>query len=477
MTGRRLEALAVGAGLGYLVLLAIAMPRVSFDIWGALLLIPIYGLLGHIAISLAFRGPWGTVRVALAWGLFLKLGGAAARYWVGFEAYDGGIDAARYHDFARIRAAEVWSGERSPFDLIPTTTGTDFVDEFTGLLYTLTGGSQLAGFVTFSFIAYLGVICFVRAAATALPDMAVRKYAWLCAIAPSLVYWPASIGKEALVICGLGVATLGIARLLSGGGRLAALVAIGVGLGFAGVIRPHMAGIWVAAAIPALVLAVLRGLRSTDGRRRGRIGFVLVLVGSTIGLAMIAAFTVRFLQPRPGGDQTLTELFGETTRRTAQAGSNYIPPSVDSPLQWPYAIVRTLLRPLPIEARGIAQLVSAVELAGLVALYVWSWRRVVGFPRLLLSKPFVLFVVSAIALTGLAFASFANLGVLTRQKSLLFPLLLLIPCLPLVPRTRASGPTVRERSGPSPLQRPDAARDRSDSSMPGAFETEQPTGA
>jgi len=443
MNGRWLEGAAVAVGVVYLTLIVVAMNSLSFDIWGALLLIPIYGVLGFALINTMFPGPLAGVRKALYWGLGLKLVGAAARYWVGFEAYEGGIDAAAYHQLAREEAGEIWSGERPFFDAIPSGTGTEFTEAVTAFLYTVTGGSQLAGFVTFSFLAFVGVACFVRAALTALPDMAAHKYAWLCAIAPSLVYWPSSIGKEALVIFGLGTGTLGIARLVSGGRRLPALALMLCGLGFAGLVRPHMAGIWIAATLPALVLSVIRGTGTADGRRGGRLGLALVLLGSAVGLAIIAGFTLRFLQPRPDGDQTLTELFAETTRRTSQAGSNFVPPAIDSPRQWPFAIVRTLLRPLPFEARGLAQLVSATEIVALLAVYAYSWKRVKRVLAMVTANPYVLFAVTAVALTGLAFASFANLGVLTRQKSLLFPLLLLIPCLPLAPSAVAP----RQKSG------------------------------
>ena len=39
---------------------------------------------------------------------------------------------------------------------------------------------------------------------------------------------------------------------------------------------------------------------------------------------------------------------------------------------------------------------------------------------------------------GLAFSSFANLGILTRQKSLILPLLLILPCLPRKPADQKS---------------------------------------
>jgi hypothetical protein len=53
-----------------------------------------------------------------------------------------------------------------------------------------------------------------------------------------------------------------------------------------------------------------------------------------------------------------------------------------------------------------------------------------ALPRTILTVPFVAFAMTTLFAAGLAYASFANLGILTRQKSLVFPLLLLLPCLP-----------------------------------------------
>lgn len=447
MNNRAAEVVIAAGGAAYLVLLTLTMSTLSFDIWGALILIPVWGVAGFALVNVLFRGPFGTVRKALYWGLALKLVGAAARYWVGFEAYGGGIDAAEYHRIARLEAGGIWAGDRSVFDAIPTGTGTEFAEQFTAFAYTMTGGSQFGGFVTFAFLAYIGVVCFVKAAHTALPDMALRKYAWVCVLAPSLIYWPSSIGKEALIIFGLGVGSYGIASLVSGGRRSTALLTMGIGLGFAGLIRPHIAGIWIGAAIPALILSIIRGHEVADrgSRRRGRLGLILVLVGGVAGLGLIASFTLRFLTPEGQSDQSVADLFAETTRRTAQAGSNFTPLAIDNPVQWPYAIVRTLLRPLPIEATGLAQLVSAAEIMLLVGLYAWSWRRVRGVARAVMTQPYVLFALTAIALTGLAYTSFANLGVLTRQKSLIFPLLLMIPCLPISPARAAEPHSVAPR--------------------------------
>lgn len=168
-----------------------------------------------------------------------------------------------------------------------------------------------------------------------------------------------------------------------------------------------------------------------DGGHVSSVGLVFVLVIATAAFGLIASFTLQFLQtPTSTSSGSVTDIFAETARRTSQASSNYVPPSVANPLQWPYAIARTILRPLPNEARDVAQLVSAAEIMALLALYALSWERLRGLPEALMSQPFVIFAVTAIVLSRLAFASFVNLGVLTRQKVLIFPFLLFLPCLP-----------------------------------------------
>lgn len=448
MSAKPGEIAVIGAGIAYLLALGWAIGNVSYDVWGALVVIPVYALIGLAVVGRMFRGALQPLAVAMSWGLLIKLGGTFARYWVGFEAYGGGLDAARYHRVGAEAAAKVWSGEEGIVTVLPRGTGTPFIEHFTAFVYTLTGSSQLAGFITFSFLAYLGTIFMVKAAAIAVPRLAARRYAWMCVIFPSIVYWPASIGKEATILLGLGIATYGIATMFSYGRWIRPILLIAAGLGFTSLIRPHVAGIWIAAVIPGLVVALVGRKRVVTARgqkKNSTLGIVLVLAIAAIGLSVMASATVRYLTP--GSEEVsstnVTQILEETTRRTSEAGSNFTPPSVSSPTDWPLASIRTLTRPLPQEARGIAQLISAAEIAALFAIYAISWRRLLNLPRLLITHPYVAFVVTAIFLTGLAYSSFANLGVLTRQKSLIFPFLVLLPCLP----ERESG-TPPESEGP-----------------------------
>lgn len=433
---RLIELVAIVAAIAYLGLLAVAIGSTTYDVWGVLVVIPPLGVIGAVLIRAMFSGPFESLRPILYAGLGAKLVGTALRYWVGFEAYAGGIDAQRYHDFAVRRVADVGDGRLSPFDLVPTGTGTPFTEEVTALLYALVGSSKMGGFVVFGFLGYVGVVCFVKAAVIAVPGLAAHPYAALSALAPSLAYWPSSIGKEALMMLGLGAATLGVARYFATREiAIPVLMAVG-GLAFTGAIRPHLSGIWLAGVMPALLVMFARANSteaSAEGRRIGR-GSMIGMIGiAGIGLVLLVGAAVRYL-PTLSDDEGIASIVEETTRRTEQARSSFDPPNITNPVMWPYAIVRTLTRPLLIEARGAAQLFTALEMTLLVGLAMVSYRRLIHVPKLVVTVPFVTFAMTSLCLAGLAFSSFANLGILARQKSLIFPFLLLLVCLPALPR-------------------------------------------
>ena len=457
MPSRLSEGLAVVAGLAYLCLLAVAIGSTSYDVWGVLVVIPPLGLVGVMTVRTMFSGDLAALRPILFAGLVAKLVGTALRYWVGFEAYAGGIDAQRYHEFAVQRSADVRDGLLTVFDVIPTGTGTHFVENVTAFVYTLTGSSKMGGFVVFGFIGYLGVLFFVKAACVAIPGLATHRYAALCALAPSLAYWPSSIGKESLMILGIGIATLGIAKFFATGALLWPLLMTSAALVFTGAIRPHIAGIWLAGVFPALLVMFVKNQRTTahEFRRGRRQATMLVVIGvAAIGLIVLSQAAIRYL-PSLGDDQSLTAIVDETTRRTEQAGSAFTPPNITNPINWPFAAVRTLTRPLLIEARGAAQLLTALEMTLLIGLAVASYRRLLHVPKLVLTIPFVTFAITTLFVMGLALSSFANLGVLARQKALVFPFLLLVVCLPELPRRPKHDPEgERQNNSTSPSVSP-----------------------
>lgn len=423
-------ALVVAAGGLYVVVTAWAMARLSYDIWGVFVALPlVLALMASLIVRLTRHQPH--LRTVLLIGLGVKIAGTITRYWMVFGAYGGAGDSQRYHDAGRLVAGNIRSGTSSLLSIIPTGTGTDFIDSVTGTLYTLVGSSKMAGFLWFSALGYIGVILCVKAADLFPQWVDARRYAWLCCVAPSLVFWPSSIGKESWMILSLGLVVYGASRLFAGAGVVAPLLVLAAGGGGAVLVRPHMAAVWLAAVLIGVLWTAFGA--STDGRGRG--AAALVLIVGVIGLVAVSRFALQFLpsaeEATSLSDQLNTAL-DETTRRTSGGGSEFRPPTVASPLDYPVAILRTITRPLPQEVTGLSTLIPSVETSAFLVLCAVGFRRLMALPALLRRSSVVVMHLLIVVASALAYTTFSNLAILVRQRSLLIPSLLFL--VSVVPR-------------------------------------------
>lgn len=448
--------LLVGGATVYLLGLNWAMSHVGWDIWGAVVYAPLLTLTTVLLARRMFSGSLRPlVKVAVV-GFVVKVAGVLARFWIAYVAYGGASDSARYHDAGAKTASLFWARQIDVLALIPAGTNTMFVEGVAGFVYTFIGTSQLAGFMVFAWFGYIGLLCYIKAACVAVPGLAQRRYAWLCVLMPSVVYWPASLGKESLMMFGLGLGSLGVSRLFERGGFLRGLVLTVLGFGFAGLIRPHMAGVFIAGILPGLIVAFRRPAEADGAPKRNRLVLAVTIGVASIAVVFVASLALSFLEPAKldgeepsGGVGGITAILEETTRRSEIGGSSFQPPSITNPLMWPYAVVRTLTRPLPIEAHGLFPLISAAEMTVLLGMCAYWWRPLRGLRRSVARVPFITYAIVTLFMGGLVYTSFANLGILTRQKSLLLPMMLLLPCLPMPPeRLRVVPSDVEARSVP-----------------------------
>jgi hypothetical protein len=435
---RRIEAWAIAGAFAYLVVLGIAMQRFSYDIWGALVIVPIIVLISWPLINTAFRDDLAWLR-PYAWiGLFAKLAGAVLAYQVRFAALGSGFDAGRYHNEGRLLAGSVRAGQSSVLSVLPTSDGTIFIDQFTGLVYTIFGSSRLGGFFLFAWLGYWGWVFFIKAAAVAVPGLAVRRYALAVFLFPSLAYWGSEIGKEAFMGLCLGLAAYGVALVVGDTGRRrTGLLLAAIGLLGAARVRPHFAAIWAGGAVVALLVRVVIDAtrRNESGRRGPQVSSLFLAALAVVGFVVIATATLEFLPDAAEGEDApvtdqLTAIFDSVENRTDQGGSSFDPVQVSGPQDWPYAAYRTLTRPLIIEARSFAEVLPAVEMTALLFVGLFSWRRLANAPRLIFTTPYLMFAALCLLTFGVAFASFANLGLLVRQRTLVTPFLLLFLCIP-----------------------------------------------
>jgi hypothetical protein len=440
------DAVVVAAGVAYLVVLGWAMQSLSYDIWGALVVTPVLALVSIPLINRAFTGHLESLRPWVWAGLAVKFAGAVAGYNIRFDAYGGSADAGRYHDTGKLIAGQFHDGAIGIFGLLPTSTNTQFIEDLTGLVYAVFGTSRLGGFMVFTWMSFWGLAFCVKAAHHAIGGFATRRYAIAVFFFPSLVYWGSSIGKEAFVGLCLGVSAYGASLVLTRrGGLWRGFVLLAVGLVGAAFVRPHFAAIWAGAVMIALVARVLldvmrRSDRGTDERRRSQFGTILLLAVAGVGFLIVAQITLSYLDPADDNSDEvveeevvtdrLSDIFDEVEERTTQGGSSFDPISIDGPQDWPWAAFRTLTRPLLFEARGLAAALPAIEMTALLLVGIVSWRRLAHAPKLMLTTPYLVFAALCVITFGVAFASIGNLGILTRQRSLVLPLLLVFWCLP-----------------------------------------------
>jgi hypothetical protein len=357
--------------------------------------------------------------------LVLKFVGSLVRYWVAVHVYEGNADAFEYHrvgvDLAmRFRAGNLDTG-------LASLSGTDFISFFTGIVYTITGPSIFAGFLLYAWLAFGGMFYLYRAFTIAVPDGRRRSYARLLFFMPSMLYWPSSIGKEAWMLLTIGVATFGVARLLSGRPWRGLAVA-GTALWLAALVRAHVSGMVVLGLMVAYLLA-------RPPRRLGALGPVVklfALVALVVVSGALLSRTQSYLLEKGIDPQDgVTSVLAETTRRTNQGGSNFEAQSTGVSLtKLPYAAVTILFRPFPFEAHNAQAAVTALESLLLLCLTVARRRAIWQAVRHLRRRPYVAFVLVYSLLFVVAFSSIANFGILARERTQLLPFFLVLLTLP-----------------------------------------------
>ena len=452
---RHFNLVVVAVGVLYVLAGGWAMSRLRYDIWGTFLAVPAIAVIMVPIIARMFREAPMVARIAYV-GLAAKCLGTIARYWVAFDAYGGAADAQAYHDFGRVYAAKIRSGAVPPWGLIPHGQGTRFMEHLTGALYTFTGSSKQAGFMWFSALGFAGVLLCIKAAMIAVPSVSIERYALLCCISPSLVFWPSSVGKESWMSISFGVLAIGMAQLFTTKQLLRPLGLAVAGAAGAVVVRPHIAVVWLAAAVAAVVWRVV-------GRRTGtsssRVTSAFVLLVGLAGLVAVGRLALQFLGENDSASVSsqLNNAFGRTSHLTAGGGSEFAPPSVATPLDYPMAVFRTLTRPLLYEVNGLSTLLPAIETTAIIILALWGFRRLMALPGMLRRSPFIVFHLLVVVMGALAYSSFSNLAILVRQRSLLMPSLLIILCL--APWTARVLPTPKAGSASSgQAQRSEAMR-------------------
>ena len=357
------------------------------------------------------------VRRLIVAGLLAKLVGSGARYTVMGDLYGGRGDFNRYFTTGRQIAAQIRSGS------LPEQardTGTPFMDFVAGVVFTVVPNRLWVGFLVFALLSFVGALLFLQAFRLAIPNGNHRLYAALVFFTPTMVFWPSSIGKEAWLVFGLGVAAYGAARVLRRGRFGFLIAALGGSAVF--LVRPHMGALFGLAFAGAFALR----FRDTTVRRSAAawaIGFVIVGIGAGYAAA-------NFGEELPTGrgveEATLDAVAEETQRRTTTGGSEFDSRPVRNPADFVHAAITVPFRPFPMEGHNVQAQLAGLEGILLLLLILVSLPRLTALPRALLRQPYLALAGAYSVGFIIAFSNVGNFGILTRQRAQLLPFLFVL---------------------------------------------------
>ena len=350
--------------------------------------------------------------------LGLRVAGAFLRYTVLLRVYRGQGDARGYFGRGLEYAERFWSFDFSPF-YDPTLwfrgrwTGTSFMSFPSGIVLSLIGPSMLGEFVVFSLLSFIGLCGFAVAFRRSNPDIPLQRYARWIWLFPSLWFWPSSVGKEAIVLMGIGLA---VAGFIGRRGRVSwPLTITGTFLVFA--IRPQVAAVVLFSMVLAYWLSF--GRRWTPAKTlQGATILAAGLVGLWLAMDRIGV---------EGFDIEGVQDYMEAEASRAAPGDSSVGQVNVGLSGIPMALVNILTRPWPWEAGNAMALLSAVEM-----LMFWGivWHRRKNFTHALrnwrshallrLAVPFIF--IYSVSLGMLV----VNLGIIARQRVFLFPFLFLL---------------------------------------------------
>jgi hypothetical protein len=390
----------------------------------------------------------------LYFALVLRIVGSYGRYYMVTDMYDFTGDSFMYFEHGLAYASMLWSGDFAT--ALEWTAekwwGTPFVQFFTGLVLAGIGPTFFGAFLVFSLLAFAGLVGFTRAFQRAYPTVPAWKYARWALLFPSLWFWPSAIGKEAVVILGLGLA---VAGFVGKNDRINWPLLL-LGLGFVFAIRVQVAAVLIFALVFAYWLSFAG--RWTPARVAQGVGILVIgVAGMQVALGEMGMDSF----DGEGVQQYLTENAGRggggpqrgtlSAIEGAQVGLSGIPD----------ALANILLRPFPWEARNPQLMITALEILAFWAIVYYRRSNVLAAIRhwrkerlLRLAVPFIL--VYAISLGMLL----ANMGLIARQRILIFPFLFfLVEAVPAAVRAARPQPAgevgpVRSNRGIGPIRRP-----------------------
>lgn len=263
--------------------------------------------------------------------------------------------------------------------------------------------------IIFGIFGYLGIIFL----ASSLRNLASNKAKWVKRIVfiipflPGINFWSSSIGKDSVVLFGIGLSCW--AALDLKGRSFSLFFAVFVIF----IARPHIAGVLLITVV--IVMIFYRNFNIVY-----RVGLLVILVPIA---ATLLTFALNYAGiEKLGTAADLSSYFEERQGHNLDGGS-----SVDiSAMSFPVRMFTYLFRPLFFDAGGILGIVASLENLFLLIIVISTLfrlrKRKLSLPSSLMIFLVIFFSISLVILANTT----ANLGIALRQKWMMVPMLLMI---------------------------------------------------
>lgn len=400
-------AAAVAAGLGFALL--------TYEVQMGLVVFVVIVLAAMWFIPRAVAKEPTVTPTMLAVALGAKVVGSLGRYGMYGFLYDKG-DAFGFHQFGVAQFEMVRTFDFSFID--KPYFGTAFMQDFTGFLYAIIGPSFLGAFLVCGALSFLGMWAFYRAHRVAFPNGDARLFFVFLFFVPTMFFWPSSLGKDSIVVFGLGIGTYGVARLLQGFSARAALQLL-LGLVVLFLVRPPVAVMLLAAGGFAFLI------------HPGRMSQPLARPTSWILLAPVLAAGLFFAGRWAASFENLesvdaaAEEYGAAQQRLESGGSEFEAAIPTSPAAAAGAVVTVLFRPFPWEVDLGPAVLAGMEGLALFLIVLWRFGPALRALRQWRGGMIVVAVLMTLFLI-IPLTAFSNFGLLARQRAQLLPYVLIV---------------------------------------------------
>lgn len=192
-----------------------------------------------------------------------------------------------------------------------------------------------------------------------------------------------------------------------------------VGVGVAGVFRPHIAMIWVFAA--AFIGLIFRGKKSW--------AILLVLFMPLVFLALRTFTGSSLMSP----DEALNAMERQYQGLATPGAGSYIDYGPEGPIFFVSGFLATFFRPLPWEIKSLRTFIACAETWALSILLIAAWLQMTGYERRQLFRfPAIWVSIIICLLFSVIFSYLPVEGLIVRQRVQMIPGLLIAALAPLL---------------------------------------------